>query len=65
MIVCNVRLVGDFTSFLSVSASDNAFIIKSDKMWPDGTVDVVIGLTLKISLGRHLLSVCLFVYKEV
>ena len=40
-----------FPHFLSALASNNAFIIKLVKMWPGGTLDVVVG-TLKISLDR-------------
>ena len=47
-----VRKIGDFPHFLSALASNNRFIIKLAKMWPGGTLHVVVG-TLKISLDRH------------
>ena len=40
--------IGDFFHFLSALASNNQFIIK---MWPGGTLHMVVG-TLKISLDR-------------
>ena len=43
--------IGDFPLFLSALASNNQFIIKLVKMWPGGTLYVVVG-TLKISLDR-------------
>ena len=46
-----VRKIGDFPHFLSALASNNQFIIKLVKMWPGGTLHVVVG-TLKISLDR-------------
>ena len=46
-----VRKIGDFPHFLSALASNNLFIIKLVKMWPGGTLHVVVG-TLKISLDR-------------
>ena len=42
------RKIGDFQSALT---SNNQFIIKLVKMWPGGTLHVVVG-TLKISLDR-------------
>ena len=48
-----VRKIGDFPHFLSALASNNAFIIKLVKMWPGGTLHVVVR-TLKISLNRLL-----------
>ena len=44
-----VRKIGDFPHFLSALTSNNQFIIKLFKMWPGGTLHVVVG-TLKISL---------------
>ena len=44
-----MHIIGDFLSFLLASASNNAFIIK---MWPGGTVDVVVR-TLKISFNLY------------
>ena len=46
-----VRKIGDFPHFLSALTSNNQFIIKLVKMWPGGTLHVVVG-TLKISLDR-------------
>ena len=46
-----VHKIGDFPHFLSALASNNRFIIKLVKMWPGGTLHVVVG-TLKISLDR-------------
>ena len=46
-----VCILGDFPSFLSALASNNAFIMKLVKMWSGGTPHVVVG-TLKISLDR-------------
>ena len=46
-----VRKIGDFPHFLPALASNNPFIIKLVKMWPGGTLHVVVG-TLKISLDR-------------
>ena len=46
-----VRKIGDFPRFLSALPSNNQFIIKLVKMWPGGTLHVVVG-TLKISLDR-------------
>ena len=46
-----IRILGDFPSFLSALASNNAFIIKLVKMWSGGTPHVVVG-TLKISLDQ-------------
>ena len=43
-----VRIIRDFTSFLSASGSNNSFIIK---MQPDGTFNVVVR-SLKMSLDR-------------
>ena len=37
-----VRILGDFPSFLSALASNNAFIIKLVKMWPGGAPHVVV-----------------------
>ena len=49
----NIKLckIGDFPRFLSALASNNLFIIKLVKMWPGGTLHVVVG-TLKMSLDR-------------
>ena len=53
-----VRKIGDFPRFLSALASNNLFIIKLVKMWPGGTLHVVVG-TLKISLdGRSFVECC-------
>ena len=41
-----VRILGDFLSFLSALASNNAFIIKLVKMW--------LGRTLKISFNIYI-----------
>ena len=38
-----LRKIGDFPHFLSALASNNAFIIKLVKMWPGGTLHVVVG----------------------
>ena len=46
-----VRKIGDFPHFLLALASNNQFIIKLVKMWPGGTLHVVVG-TLKVSLDR-------------
>ena len=46
-----VRKIGDFPHFLSALVSNSRFIIKLVKMWPGGTLHVVVG-TLKISLDR-------------
>ena len=46
-----VHKIGDFPHFLSALASNNQFIIKLVKMWPGGTLHVVVG-TLKISLDQ-------------
>ena len=46
-----VRKIEDFPHFLLALASNNRFIIKLVKMWPGGTLHVVVG-TLKISLER-------------
>ena len=43
--------LGIFPHFLSALASNIQFIIKLVKMWPGGTLHVVVG-TLKISLDR-------------
>ena len=43
----SVHIIRDFTSFLSVLASNNAFLIKFVKMWPGGPLDVVV-VTLKL-----------------
>ena len=37
-----VRILGDFPSFLSALASNNAFIIKLVKMWLGGAPRVVV-----------------------
>ena len=49
--VLNRSLSIDFPHFLLALVSNNQFIIKLVKMWPAGTVHVVVG-TLKISLDR-------------
>ena len=46
-----VRKIGEFPHFLSALTSNNQFIIKLVKMWPGGTLHVVVG-TLKIRLDR-------------
>ena len=43
--------LGVLPHFLSALATNNAFIIKLVKMWPGGTLHVVVG-TLKISLDQ-------------
>ena len=53
-----VRKLGDFPSFLSALASNNAFIIELVKMWLGEARHVVVR-TLKISLDQH------FFYKGV
>ena len=42
-----VRILGDFSSFLSALTANNAFVIKLVKMWLCGAPHVVVG-TLKI-----------------
>ena len=47
----SVHIIGDFTSPLSVLASNYAFVIKFVEKWPGRILDVVVG-TLKVSLDH-------------
>ena len=53
-----VRILGNFPSFLSALASNNAFIIKLVKMWLGGAPHVVVG-TLKVKIYIYI-----FFYKK-
>ena len=50
--VC-VRKIGDFPHFLLALASNNQFIIKLVKMWPGGTLHMVVGTLKKNKKKKH------------
>ena len=56
-----IHIIGDFTSFLSALASNNAFLIK---MGPSGTLDVMVR-TFKLNLDRFFNMINLIIINTV